>query len=109
MGLAHTVDVSGKSAEHGPLVVRLQPCGNAIARFVTLDGKPKEKYAPTVLILASPGPSRFDFQRRKKEVMADEDFVANFDHAHYWKGPLADQEGRCTFPALIPGVPTALP
>ena len=40
------VEISGKSADNGPLVVHLQPCGKAVARFVDRQGKPKVKYRP---------------------------------------------------------------
>ena len=98
-----TVAISGKSADQGPLVVHLQPCGKAVARFVDRQGKPKVKYRPGLQILVSPGPFRGDRKRNKKEVSSDQDFVANFDREHYWDEPVTDEEGRCTFPALIPG------
>jgi beta-lactamase regulating signal transducer with metallopeptidase domain/protocatechuate 3,4-dioxygenase beta subunit len=97
-----TVEISGRSADSGLLVVRLQPCGKAVARFVTPEGKPAVKYRPLFKILVSPGPF-MDDRKRRKEISSDEDFVANFDREHYWGGPLTDAEGRCTFPALIPG------
>ena len=36
-------------------------------------------------------------------MLADEDFVANFDRPHYWEGPATDKEGRCRFEVLVPG------
>jgi hypothetical protein len=39
----------------------------------------------------------------KTELTSDQDFVSNFDREHYWNKPLTDEQGRCTFPALIPG------
>ena len=54
-------------------------------------------------VLVSPGPFRGDEKRNRKEVSSDQDFVANFDREHYWNGPVTDEEGRCTFPSLIPG------
>ena len=97
------VEISGKSADNGPLVVHLQPCGKAVARFVDRQGKPKVKYRPALQVLVSPGPFRGDEKRNRKEVSSDQDFVANFDREHYWNGPVTDEEGRCTFPSLIPG------
>ena len=97
------VEISGKSADNGPLVVHLQPCGIAVARFVTPQGRPKTGYKPDLEILVSPGPFRADEKRNKKEVSSDQDFVANFDREHYWEKPVTDGEGRCVFPSLIPG------
>ncbi len=104
-----TVEISGRSADAGPLVVHLQPCGRAVARFVTPEGKPKAKYDPLLLILASPGPSFTNDTIKKKAIPADQDFVSNFDREHYWDKPHTDDKGRCTFPALIPGATYRLP
>ncbi len=101
--LGVAVDISGKSGAHGPFVVHLQPCGKAVARFVTPAGKPRAKYRPNFSIIALPGPSPWDFKHAKRQLVSDEDFVANFDRQHYWEGPVTNDEGRCTFPALIPG------
>jgi hypothetical protein len=109
--LGATTDISGKSAEAQPLVVRLSPCGKAVARFVDPDGKPLVKYEPDLLIIVTSGPSSAkigDLIRHKKafdkkEPVSDQDFVANFDREHYWHNLVTDEQGRCTFPALIPG------
>ena len=82
--------------------MHLKPCGKAIARFVHRQGKPKIEYNPGLQILVSPGPFRGDEKRNEKEVSSDQDFVANFDREHYWNGPVADKEGRCTFPCVDP-------
>ena len=104
-----TIEISGSSGSDEPLVVHLQPCGKAAARFVTPKGGPKAKYCPSLMILISPGPFRGDDKRNRKEVSSDQDFVANFDREHYWTGPLTDADGRCTFIALIPGATYRLP
>ncbi len=109
--LGATMDISGKSAEAQPLVVRLSPCGKAVARFVDPDGKPLVKYKPDLQIIVTPGPSSVKIgdliQHKKpidkKEPVSDYDFVANFDREHYWNKPVTDEQGRCTFPSLIPG------
>jgi beta-lactamase regulating signal transducer with metallopeptidase domain/protocatechuate 3,4-dioxygenase beta subunit len=101
--LGAAVDISGKSAEKGPLVVRLNPCGTAMARFVDPDGKPLVKYEPNFQIVVTPGPFKDD-KRGEKELAADEDFVCNFDRLNYWDPRcVTDAQGRCTFPSLIPG------
>ncbi len=104
-----TVDISGRSADNGPLLVHLRPCGKAVARFVTPQGKPKAKHDTQLQIVVSPGPFSGDEKRNKKEVSSDQDFVANFDRQHYWRQPLTDAQGRCTFPALIPGATYRIP
>ena len=102
-----TVEISGRSADNGPIVVHMQPCGKAIARFVSLEGRPIANHYPFLMILVSPGPSQVGYKQSNRELLADAMFVANFDHVHYWTGwnkpLLTDDEGRCTFSALIPG------
>jgi hypothetical protein len=101
--LGATVPISGKSAADQPLLVRLSPCGKALARFVDPAGKPRVKYEPNLQIVVTPGPFRGDLRRARKELNSDQGFVANFDRQHYWHGLVTDEDGRCTFPALIPG------
>ena len=52
-----SVEVSGKQAGED-LTIRLQPCGQAKARFVGPDGKPVAKHQPHFEIVATPGPSQ---------------------------------------------------
>jgi beta-lactamase regulating signal transducer with metallopeptidase domain len=101
--LGAAVEISGKSAENGPLVVHLEPCGKAIGRFVGVDGKPLVKYRPDLQFVATPGESLRRLGNNHKAVCADQTYNANIDRKNYWDGPLTDNEGRCTFPALIPG------
>jgi hypothetical protein len=104
------VELSGKSAENQPLVVRLSPCGKAIARFVDPEGKPRVNFEPLLHLVVTPGPSYGNEKRMKTELVADEDFVANFDRENYNQdGPVTDREGYCTFPALIPGATYRIP
>ena len=79
-----TVEVSGKQAGED-LTVRLQPCGQAKARFVGPDGKPVAKHRPHFEIVATPGPSRISRNKQDQaELAADAAFVANVDRKHYW-------------------------
>ena len=103
--LGAVVEVSGQIRQ--PLQVRFAPCGTATARFVDTQGKPLVEHRPGLKIVMTPGAGTF---RRPPgledgELLADEDFVANFDRLHYWDGPRirTDGQGRCRFPALIPG------
>jgi RNA polymerase sigma factor (sigma-70 family) len=99
-----TVQLSGKDAGK-ELTVKLQPCGQAVARFLDAQGKPLADHRPMLDIVVTPGPHRYDFKAAEKgQLAADEDFLANIDRHNYWKGPRTDAEGRCTFPALVPGV-----
>jgi hypothetical protein len=99
-----TVQLSGKQAGEA-VTVRLQPCGKATARFVMADGKPAVGNHPMIEIIVTPGAHRLDTEAaRKGEFLADMDFLANIDRHNYWNGPRTDAAGRCTLPALIPGV-----
>jgi hypothetical protein len=104
-----TVEILGRSGESEPLVVHLNPCGRAIARFIDPEGKPLVKFRPPLHIVVTPGPGRWDYERWSKELASDEDFVANFDQENHHPLPVTDRHGRCTFPALIPGATYRLP
>ena len=86
-----------------PLAVRLSPCGKATARFIDPSGKPLAQFRPMIQIVVTPGVPRADLKRARTGLAADAEFVANFDREHYWHGPVTDENGGCTFPALIAG------
>jgi hypothetical protein len=89
-----------------PLEVRLAPCGTATARFIDPQGKPLSNLQPSLKLVMTPGPGGFRriLDLKDDRLWADEDSVANFDRLNYWwPGPRTNQQGRCTFPALIPG------
>jgi RNA polymerase sigma factor (sigma-70 family) len=100
-----TFEASGKLAG-AELTVRLQPCGQAKARFVGPDGEPIAKLVPNLEILATPG--RPAFSRNEKdwtELEADAAHMPGVDRKHYWgpNRPVTDTDGRITLPTLIPG------
>ncbi len=98
-----SVEISGKQAGED-LTLRLQPCGQAKARFVGPDGKPVEKHRPNFEFVATSGLSRYSLRKQDRaKPVADEEHMANVDRKHYWNGPLTDAEGRITLPDLIPG------
>jgi hypothetical protein len=98
-----TVEFSAKQAAEDVLV-RLQPCGQAKARFVGADGNPVANMSPHFEILGTPGPHQHDRRKESQSMLAaDAALMANIDRIHYWKGPYTDAEGRITLPALIPG------
>jgi RNA polymerase sigma factor (sigma-70 family) len=97
------VELAGKLAGED-LIIRLQPCGQAKARFVGPDGKPVATYQPHVELIATPGPTRFSRSKRDQaELSANAELMGNVDRKRYWNGPHTDVDGRITLPALIPG------
>jgi RNA polymerase sigma factor (sigma-70 family) len=104
-----TVQISGKQAGK-PVTVKLEPCGRAVARYVDGAGKPLVGHRPMIDVVVTPGTWRYNLDAdRKGLVTADEEHLANVDRHNYWKGPVTDAEGRCSFPALIPGMTYRLP
>jgi beta-lactamase regulating signal transducer with metallopeptidase domain/protocatechuate 3,4-dioxygenase beta subunit len=104
--LGAVLEVSGRMAGRQPLEVRLAPCGTATARFIDPQGKPLSNLQPSLKLVMTPGPGGFRriLDLKDDRLWADEDSVANFDRLNYWwPGPRTNQQGRCTFPALIPG------
>jgi RNA polymerase sigma factor (sigma-70 family) len=104
-----TVELSGKAAG-GPVTVRLEPCGRAVARFVDPAGKPLVGHRPLIDIAITPGAWQYDSEAwRKGQLLADSEHLANVDRQNYWNGPRTDADGRISFPALIPGVTYQIP
>jgi hypothetical protein len=99
------VELSGQQAG-AELTIRLQPCGQARARFVGPDGKPVAKLNvfPYFHLLMTPGAVR-TVSVEGEQLMADEAFLPNVDFKHYPNGPSTDADGRVTLPDLIPGAP----
>ncbi|MHB1557651.1 MAG: sigma-70 family RNA polymerase sigma factor [Isosphaeraceae bacterium] len=96
---------SAAAAKDGPITVRLQPCGMAMARLVDNQGKPLAGYhnpwmlsmllTPDVEMseIVSPGDDR---------LRPDGDYLSRLDREHHGE-LISDGQGRITFPALIPG------
>ncbi len=103
--LGATVRVSGKMAAQGPVTVRLEPCGLAMARLVGPDGKPVtgQPRGVTVTMVVTPGPPARSAQVRAGALAADEDLLGRVDPVNHGNGWVADAQGRITWPALIPG------
>ncbi|WP_422931694.1 M56 family metallopeptidase [Singulisphaera sp. PoT] len=107
-GWGTTIEVTGAMAAKGPLNVRLEPCGTATVRVVNPEGKPVERSAVTLTIVATPGPGEEIgdtklSEAEKGQLSADEEIYANVDRLHYWQPDLSNAEGRVTMPFLIPG------
>jgi protocatechuate 3,4-dioxygenase beta subunit len=92
-----------KAGDEEPTIV-LKPCGQATARFVNPQGQPHDRFGPMLEMIVSPGGHKYDFDAVKRgELAADSDYVSNIDRVNHWPGPQTDEQGRVTFPALIPG------
>jgi RNA polymerase sigma factor (sigma-70 family) len=101
------VEISGKQAGAEPVTVHLARCGTAKARLLNSQGKPVKGFPtlPNLIwlqLVVTPGTHWADRRLAEKTVLADELGVCFVDHKHYWD-LRSDAEGRCTFPALIPG------
>jgi hypothetical protein len=84
-------------------VVVLKPCGQATARFVDSEGNPHAKFDPALHIVITPGEHENDWAvANQGKLAADADFASNIDE-NYRPGPKTDEQGRVTFPSLIPG------
>ncbi len=100
------VEFSGKLVGEEQ-TIRLQPCGQARARFVGPEGKPVARLNvwPYFQAIMTPGPSRDTFVDRGKLLQADAAYLPNVDPRHYRNDLATDSEGRVVLPALIPGAP----
>jgi RNA polymerase sigma factor (sigma-70 family) len=100
------VELSGKQSDT-ELTVRLEPSGQAHARFLGRDGKPVVGYFPNNLeLVITPAPPAFRRDASDPSGLADElTLAAAIDRKHYGRAvrPVTDADGRVVFPALIPG------
>jgi beta-lactamase regulating signal transducer with metallopeptidase domain/protocatechuate 3,4-dioxygenase beta subunit/5-hydroxyisourate hydrolase-like protein (transthyretin family) len=91
-----------KVGDEDPLIV-LKRCGQATARYVDTDGRPAAGLQPSLKMVATPLSRWFDFKMLElRKLNAENELVANIDRKNYWTGPSTDEDGRITFPALIP-------
>ena len=99
LGATETIRADSKD----PTVV-LRPCGQASARFVDSEGRPHVGFSPALHIVVTPGEHERDLAAAKLgRPAADADFVSNVDRTNYPSWVETDDQGRVTFPALIPG------
>jgi protocatechuate 3,4-dioxygenase beta subunit len=92
--LGASARLSAKEAGGGPVTVRLAPCGKAVARVVKKNGEPVVGFPPMLSIVARP---------EEGKVEADTILLQAMDRVNYRGFLESDKQGRCTFPALIPG------
>ena len=97
--------LSGKSAAGGPVTVRLQPCGTAVARLVDAKNQPLARYRDERMIwMTMPGPAGSSRDPADaNRLSAEGAFLARIDAINYAQEPESDPQGRIAFPALIPG------
>lgn len=92
-----------KSTDIAPIVI-LKPCGQATAQYVDADGQPLKQHHASLHLVVTPGAGRYDFKAAEGgELLANSDFVSNIDRTNHWNLAPTDDDGRITFPALIPG------
>jgi hypothetical protein len=103
--LGATARISGKMAAQGPVTVRLEPCGTAMARLVGPDGQPVtgQPRGLSVTMAITPGPPTGAAPLRTGGLAADEAALSRIDPVNHANPLVADVQGRITLPALIPG------
>ena len=103
--LGATARISGKMAAQGPVTVRLEPCGTAMARLVGPDGKPVagQPRSVSVMMVVTPGPPAYSAKVRAGALAAEEDLLGRVNPVNHGNGWIADAQGRVVWPALIPG------
>jgi RNA polymerase sigma factor (sigma-70 family) len=103
--LGATIKLSGKSGSGGPITVRLEPCGQALARLVGPDGAPVagELRGAVLSLVVTPGPPGGSAPVRAGALAADEAALSRVDPVNYASPQIADDQGRIVLPALIPG------
>jgi hypothetical protein len=130
--LGATIRFPGKSAANGSVTLRLEPCGTVQIRLVDKDKNPIAKFPASgdrrlgrdsalLWMIVSPGVSSareyFDLPANSpKDVkLADKEEMRILDPVNYGNEMASNDQGRLTFPALIPGAtyrlfdPTATP
>ena len=100
-----TVELTSEQiAANGEIVVRLEPCGSAVAHFIDQHGQPREKVFGNLEIVAAPGyPGHtIDDSLKDGKLMADAEMLVNVDRLNYWDRR-GGTDGVYEMPALIPG------
>ncbi len=99
--LGATVELGGKSAQKGPVLVQLEKCGAARVRYTDTEGKPIAGHQPQrgqLILIITPGT---DSPVRDK-TMADMQYQVNLDPGRLQK-LRTGADGRVTMVSLIPG------
>ena len=103
--LGAVVHLSGKSAAGGPITIRLEPCGSAVARLVDAGNKPvagyRDQLMSSMIVRFGPDPARGD-PAGANELATESGYLTRIDPINYAATPQSDALGQITFPALIP-------
>jgi hypothetical protein len=101
-----TIAFPDRTTPRGPITIRLEPCGAAVARLVDPDGKPIAGPLPrdlSLTMVATPGPPYSRAPDRSGVLFAEETDLNQVDTVNYPSELASDAEGRLTLPVLIPG------
>ncbi len=103
--LGATVRLSARSGSGGPVAVRLEPCGQAMARLVNPQGRPVTGRVALLMatMVVTPGPPASSAEVRDGAMAADEAPLTRVNPVNHATPLVADAKGRITLPALIPG------
>jgi RNA polymerase sigma factor (sigma-70 family) len=106
--LGATVELGGKPAENGPVVIQLKKCGSARVRYQDLQGKPIIGHEPALprrgsqnrplMLIITPG----DDSTARDKTMADMASQVNLD-TERMRALRTGADGRVTMESLIPG------
>jgi hypothetical protein len=98
-----TIDLAAREAGKD-ITIKLQPCGQAKARFIGPDGKPIPGYQPDLEFIVKDGPhTQSANPQDQAQLAAEAQSIDQVDRVHYADKPKTDSTGRIAFPALIPG------
>jgi hypothetical protein len=94
-------------SQDGPVVIRLQPSGQAAVRFVDADGRPLANRTVTPFVLLEPDVAAGDddaLARRTDDAEPHEMAWADPQAYRQLLGPHTEADGRITMTGLVPGV-----
>jgi hypothetical protein len=101
--LGATIHLSEKTAQAGPLTVRLERCGTARARLVDTGGKPVKGQTLSASMTITPGVPYAARDQNPGRLVSDAADPYRLDPRHYQNYPRSDAQGQIVFPDLIPG------
>ncbi len=86
--------------------VVLRTCGEARARIVDEEGRPRTGVQVAMELVVTPGPHRVERAAAQRgELYGISAYMQMLDSTNYIPPPKSDENGLITFPALIPGAP----
>jgi RNA polymerase sigma factor (sigma-70 family) len=105
--LGATVEISGKSAANGPIIVRLRPTASASILLKGTDGKVPDYYAARdklagLTLVITPGPEAAEINKNIDTIPGDFAYQINLDDTQD-DPPHPGPDGRLVLRNLIPG------